>query len=75
MSSSTPTNESPVATGEGSPLQRRLRAGAFWAAVLLPFCTLGLLASGLDTNSDYVIFAGLIAGNVLALFVGHDYGT
>ncbi|MEF8806581.1 hypothetical protein [Natronomonas sp.] len=75
MSPSTPANDPPVATGEGSLLQRRLRAGAFWAAVLLPFCTLGLLASGLDTNSDYVVLAGLIAGNVLALFVGHDYGT
>ncbi|WP_336135576.1 hypothetical protein [Natronomonas amylolytica] len=75
MSPSTPANESAVSTGERSSLRRHLRAGAFWAAVLLPFCTLGLLASGLDTNADYALFAGFIAGNVLALFVGHDYGT
>ncbi|MFT4884352.1 MAG: hypothetical protein ACI8U4_001867 [Natronomonas sp.] len=74
MSPSTSTNDPSMATGERSLLQQRLKAGAFWAAVLLPFCTLGLLASGIDTNADYVALAALIAGNVLALFLGHDYG-
>lgn len=75
MSPSTSTNEPSVAGGERSLLRKRLRAGAFWAAVLLPFCILILLASGLETTFDYVALAALLAGNVLALFVGHDYGT
>jgi hypothetical protein len=73
MSPSTSTNDPSVTTGDRSRLQQRLRAGAFWAAVLLPFCTLAVLANGLDGTSDYLVLAGLLAGNVFALFLGHDY--
>lgn len=73
MSPSTSTNDPGMATGKPSGLRKRLRAGAFWAAVLLPFCILALLATGLDTTADYLTLATLLAGNVLALFVGHDY--
>lgn len=75
MSPSTPTNDSSMAGGERSLLRKHLLAGAFWAAVLLPFCILALLASGLVTTSDYVTLAALLVGNVLALLVGHDYGA
>lgn len=63
-------------TGRGRSLLRKpLLAGAFWAAVLLPFCILTLLASGVVTTSDHVTLAALLVGNVLALLVGHDYGA
>lgn len=50
-----------------------LKAVAFWAAVVLPFAILGVLASGPDTTSQFAVLAGLLVTNVLALVVGHDY--
>ena len=78
MSSSASTSDSGLgATGSSEsrfgPLRSPVKAGAFWAAVLLPFCTLGLLASGLETPTGYALLAALLAGNVLALVVGHNY--
>ena len=52
-----------------------IRAGAFWAAVLLPFCALALLASGLSTTTEYVSFVSLVVVNLVALVAGHDYGS
>lgn len=75
MSPSTPANDSTMTGGERSLFRKRLRAGAFWAAVLLPFCILALLAGGLETTSDYMTLVALVVGNVLALLVGHDYGA
>lgn len=60
---------------DGSRLPTLLKAAAFWAAVILPFALLGLLASGLQTNVEYVLLAALLVANVLALVVGHDYRT
>lgn len=73
MSLSTPTNER-NAPRSGSSLPAAIKAGAFWAAVLLPFCSLALLLGGLDTPTEYVVFVGLVVTNVLALIAGHDYG-
>lgn len=74
MSPSTSTNDHGVVTTERSTVPEPLKAGAFWAAVILPFCSLALLYNGLDTGLDYVTLASLLVGNVVALVVGHDYG-
>lgn len=58
-----------------STLPTALKAAAFWIAVVLPFASLGLLANGLQSNTEYVLLAGLLLANVLALVVGHDYRT
>jgi hypothetical protein len=73
MSPSTSTNDHGV-TPTGGSVPTPVKAGAFWAAVLLPFCSLALLANGLETNVDYAALAALLAGNVVALLVGHGYG-
>lgn len=75
MSPSTSTNDPGVVPTERSSLPGPLKALAFWAAIALPFCTLGLLSGGLETNLDYLTFAALLVGNVVALVVGHDYGA
>lgn len=73
MASSTSTNErnAPVT----APVPEAVRAGAFWAAVLLPFCVLALLMLGIETTAGYTLFVLLVAVNVVALILGHGYGT
>lgn len=71
MAPSTSTNDRGAST---ATLPTSIKVGAFWAAVLLPFCALALLASGLSTRAEYGLFVSLIALNVIALFVGHGYG-
>lgn len=46
---------------------------AFWAAVLLPFCYIPLLYSGLGGTNELVTFAGLLCIHAAALLVGHDH--
>jgi hypothetical protein len=46
-----------------------LRAAAFWTAVCLPFVVVALLAAGAGLS----LVAPLLAGNALALVVGHDH--
>jgi hypothetical protein len=72
MASSTPTND-PGSTISQSTLPESVRAGAFWLAVLLPFCSIAVLAGGVDTISRSVLFVGLVVGNVVALVLGHGY--
>lgn len=72
MASSTSTNERGP-TLRGSSLPKHLRAGAFWAAVLLPFLSVGLLFGGIGSTLGYLILAGLVATNVVALILGHGY--
>lgn len=62
-----------AAVSVGRRLQTPLRAGAFWAAIVLPFLYLPLLVGGL-AGSELVAFFGLMAANAVALLVGHDYG-
>lgn len=52
---------------------RSMEAVTFWAAVLLPFAYLPLLAGGLG-GSEQFVFTALVAANVVALVVGHDHG-
>jgi hypothetical protein len=50
-----------------------LRFLAFWAAVALPFLYLPLLLGGLD-GQQATVFLALLALNVVALVLGHEYG-
>jgi hypothetical protein len=74
MCPSTSTNDRGIGTIDPTAVPKPIRAGAFWAAVLLPFCTLALLAGGIEGIVDQVTFVGLLVGNVVALVVGHGYG-
>jgi hypothetical protein len=54
---------------------RPLHRLAFWAAVVLPFLYLPLLATGLETETQTVAFVVLLACNVVVLVVGHPAHT
>lgn len=49
-----------------------LRAAAFWLAITLPLAYLPLLTGGIAGN-ELVPFVALLAANLLALTLGHDY--
>jgi uncharacterized RDD family membrane protein YckC len=49
-----------------------VRAVAFWVAVVLPLAYLPLLADGVG-GGELVPFGVLLAANLVALAVGHDY--
>lgn len=51
---------------------RNFRAASFWAAIVLPVAYLPLLAGGL-TGGDVLLFTALVAVNVGAFVLGHDY--
>lgn len=53
---------------------RPVKLLSFWAAIVLPFMHLSLLATGLDSPSMTAAFIGLVALNICALYVGHPYG-
>jgi len=53
-------------------LEPALEFAGFWAAVVLPFVTLGLLATGL-AGQPPLPPGGLLATNVAALVLGKDY--
>lgn len=54
---------------------QQIKQVAFWAAIVLPFMHLSLLATGLDSQSMTAAFIGLVALNVCALLIGHPYGS
>ena len=54
-------------------LLRPIEAMAFWTAIVLPFLYVPLLIAGIDTFERLVVLLGLIALNVLAFIVGHQY--
>ena len=49
-----------------------VRGMSFWAAILLPLVYLPLLLGGLGSQTGFV-FLGLLALNLIALFVGHTH--
>jgi hypothetical protein len=49
-----------------------LRALGFWAAVVLPFVLLALIAVGVAQSSP-VLLSGLVGANVLALLLGKGH--
>jgi len=75
---------SPHETSEQSPEQlldrltpesvlSPVRTVSFWAAVTMPFLSLPLLATGLDSPVEVVVFLSLVVLNVAALVVGHSH--
>lgn len=53
----------------------QIEAAFFWAAIVLPFLHVPLLLTGLDTDASLFAFVALLALNVVAVVVGHRYGT
>lgn len=45
----------------------------FWIGALLPFVYLPVAATGIDSLAQLFVFLCLLALNVVALVVGHDY--
>ncbi|USZ70579.1 hypothetical protein [Natronosalvus halobius] len=45
----------------------------FWVGTLLPFVYVPVFLTGLNSTTRLGIFFALVAFNVLALVVGHDY--
>lgn len=54
-------------------LVRPIEAIAFWMGIVLPFLYVPLLIAGIDTFERLVVLLGLIALNVVAFVVGHQY--
>lgn len=52
---------------------RPIEAVAFWAAVAMPFVYLPLLLTGIDTGSEQIALAALVALHIVALVVGKRY--
>jgi len=48
-----------------------VRAVAFWAAIVLPFLSLALVATGHAVTLES--FGSLVAANAAAFLLGHDY--
>lgn len=72
------TEESPTPRAAAGRAVALVRWCAFWAAVGLPFVTLGLLASAwLPGASDtpWMLVPGALAVNAVALVVGHAHST
>lgn len=82
---SNPSTDSPDDRPSNRPAHRRsfsrlrtklaapLRTISFWGAIALPAGLLWLLASGLESPTTLLVFVGLLALNVLALYAGHEY--
>jgi len=56
-------------------LRGAITAAAFWLAIPLPFLYVPVLLSGLKTQSEYLVFVGLVVAHVAVLSVGHPYAT
>lgn len=50
-----------------------IRLVSFWTAVVLPFLYIPLVVAGLDSTSDISGLAVLVALNLVALLLGHNY--
>lgn len=75
MKPSLTSTEHAASVLEEVALPTPLKAVAFWSAVALPFVALGLLASGLETTLEFALLGTVLLANLVALVVGHDYGT
>ena len=72
MSASTSPDGLPASLGL-STLLWPVRAAAFWAAVVLPFCSLALVLGLVEFGQARVGLGSLLAANVAALLLGHGY--
>ncbi|WP_054519804.1 hypothetical protein [Halanaeroarchaeum sulfurireducens] len=52
---------------------RPIEAVAFWMAVIMPFVYVPLLVTGVETSSEQIAVAALVAVHVVALVVGRRY--
>ncbi|SDQ87562.1 hypothetical protein [Natronobacterium texcoconense] len=50
-----------------------IRKVGFWAGIGLPFLHVPVLLTGLSTSIETLVFLGLLALNLGALYVGHSY--
>ncbi|MFC6768231.1 hypothetical protein [Natrinema soli] len=50
-----------------------IRAAGFWTAIAMPILYVPVLATGLSSSFDGLLFLGLLLGNLLALYVGHAH--
>ena len=50
-----------------------LTAVSFWLGTLLPIVYLPLLLSGVDSGPRFGLLVALLALNVIALILGHEY--
>lgn len=64
-------------TDDGLPsiptLTKPLALFAFWSAIALPALYLPLLASGLETVDDLMVFCGLFALHAVTLVIGRSH--
>jgi len=79
MSSASPFHRSRPRSGPrpgvgrlGTLLTHSARCVGFWSAVVIPFVLLGLVVAGSAVEHAGALGA-LLAANVLALRLGHDY--
>ena len=56
-------------------LSEPLSAVAFWGAIALPVLYVPLLAAGLGSTQDLLLFLGLFALHLAALFGGRTHGS
>ena len=50
-----------------------IRKAGFWTAIVLPFCYVPILLYGLSSPLETVAFVGVLAVNLVALYVGHAH--
>lgn len=68
-----PVNVTSLASRVKQLLVRPIVALAFWLGVLLPLVHIPLAATGLETTTELLQFAGLLGLNALTLVVGHGH--
>lgn len=56
-------------------LSKPLSAVAFWIAIALPLLYVPLLAAGLGSSQDLLLFLGLFALHLVALLGGRTHGS
>ena len=53
-------------------LRTAIQGVSFWAAILLPLVYMPLLSGGFGPQTGHIVI-GLLAVNLIALFVGHSH--
>lgn len=67
------SDESLAARYHANPLTTPLEVVGFWSAIGLPFLSIPLLLSGVDTSGQREALVVLLALNALALLFGHTH--
>lgn len=50
-----------------------IRKTGFWAAIVLPFLYVPVLANGLSSSRETAVFLVLLIVNLVALYIGHAH--